>query len=383
MDDKEWETAFQVLQHMENAGHRSYIVGGAARNYLLGVPVHDFDIVTDASSVDISSLFPGAVLPSQAFSTFIVPWKGAVFEISPYRSSGQTLKADLQLRDFTMNAIAVDQAGKMLDPWGGRKDVEKGLIRSIFPDERMKEDPLRTLRALRFVSQLGFSIEDQTWNGLLTHNRGLADIAVERIQRELEKLLEGTYHAKALDLLFRYSIPQNFPDRLRSNPQHVSVNHYELNSLHSIAERWAAFFLLLYERKAEAYVNAWPLSKKTRKKLYYILNTCFTYSEGIPWDIDMIYQTGETLALETERVYQWLSQQSSAETLQTITQIYQSLALTSLRDLEINGADIIHLFPDISKDRIGWLLHLLEEAVLHHRVSNSKKELLSFLKEKH
>lgn len=204
------ETALRALDVLERAGFEGWLVGGFVRDALLGRPVNDVDIATDARWQQVQEAFE-----SQGCRTFetgvqhgtlTVQVGDDVFEVTTYRSDGSysdarhpdsvtfvgSIEEDLARRDFTMNAIAYHPQRGLLDPFGGIGDLKARTIRAVGdPAARFGEDALRILRAVRFSSQLGFSIEAETARGMRAARQGLDRIAIERVRHELEAMLLG------------------------------------------------------------------------------------------------------------------------------------------------------------------------------------------------
>src|SRR5699024_7486984 len=124
----------------------------------------------------------------------------------------KTIDEDLKRRDFTMNALAMDQNGNILDPFGGKQDLKKKHIATVGnASERFTEDPLRMIRALRFSSQLGFIIESVTLQSMIQEQSRISHLAVERITAELTKLFAGAYVCEAIGYLRMTAIDRYLP----------------------------------------------------------------------------------------------------------------------------------------------------------------------------
>lgn len=202
------ENCRHILLTLENAGFSAYIVGGCVRDTLMGMPIHDYDITTNALPQEITEVFADyRVIPTGIkHGTVTVLHNGEPFEITTFRIDGEytdsrrpdsviftaDLREDLARRDFTVNSIAMDLNGNIFDPFGGEDDIRKGIIRCVGnPTERFNEDALRILRAVRFSSVLGFEIEKNTAKAIHTLKNRLDNISAERISVELMKLLDG------------------------------------------------------------------------------------------------------------------------------------------------------------------------------------------------
>lgn len=203
-----------MLQTLEKAGYEGYLVGGCVRDLLLGHTPSDWDMTTNARPEEVLALFDGYALPTGLqHGTVTVRMDGIPFEVTTYRVDGVyddhrhpqnvsftgNLAQDLQRRDFTVNAIAMDCRGKVVDPLGRRQDLAAGIIRAVGePQRRFSEDALRILRAVRFSSVLGFPIEEETARAVHQRAGDLANVAAERIRTELLKLLCGRDAARVL-----------------------------------------------------------------------------------------------------------------------------------------------------------------------------------------
>ena len=191
------------VQNLNKAGFNAYIAGGAIRDMLLKRRVTDFDISTDALPHEIMGVFRDA-LEYGDFGTVMVFGDGYKIDITPFRDDapgrkpvykfGGSIYTDLARRDFTFNSMAYDPiCREFIDPIGGRKDLDAGIIRCTGSTKRIWEDPLRALRAARFRSQLGFMIEPSTLYAMCSQRSKLKNISKERIRDEFTILVTGRY----------------------------------------------------------------------------------------------------------------------------------------------------------------------------------------------
>ena len=194
--------------HFEAAGFKAYLVGGAVRDIFLHKKPHDFDVATNATPQDVMKLFRTVIPTGFEHGTVTVHFEGLEIEVTTFRtesgySDGRhpdkvnyaaTIQEDLSRRDFTINAIAANlKDGKVVDPFGGRKDIRKKIIRTVGKaHERFMEDGLRPVRCVRFACKLGFSIEKYTFLELSEKDvqKKIASISIERFRDEFEKILE-------------------------------------------------------------------------------------------------------------------------------------------------------------------------------------------------
>jgi len=212
----------RVLRELGTAGRRSWVVGGAVRDLLLGRERHDpneFDVATPATPEEVTRLFRRVLPTGIEHGTVTVLEGGARVEVTTFRGEGAyvdgrrpssvtfhtDLEADLARRDFTVNAIAWDPlAAELRDPCGGLADLRRRVIRAVGDArERFAEDGLRPLRALRFASELGFHLEPRTRGAIRPALAVVRQVSKERVAEELSRLLTGAHAASALPLLER------------------------------------------------------------------------------------------------------------------------------------------------------------------------------------
>ena len=202
------ENAKWIIARLQQNGYPCYAVGGCVRDSLMGREPHDWDFTTPALPDEIERLFSDCrtVNFGKEFGTIAVVLDGTPYEITTYRIDGEysdgrhpdavsfssSLTDDLARRDFTINAMAYNDDEGLIDPFDGQRDLGFGVIRCVgTATRRFAEDALRILRALRFASTLGFSIEPTTSDAILSGRRMLTEISPERIRDELLKLLCG------------------------------------------------------------------------------------------------------------------------------------------------------------------------------------------------
>jgi poly(A) polymerase/tRNA nucleotidyltransferase (CCA-adding enzyme) len=209
-----------VTDRLRNGGFEAYLVGGCVRDILIGRKPKDWDVTTNAKPEEIQQLFPDSFYTND-FGTVGVLHETEddtlkVIEVTPYRtesgytdkrrpdsvSFGDSLEEDLARRDFTINAIAYDDAkGHLVDPYKGQKDIELKVLRTVgVPSERFEEDALRLMRAVRLVAELGFALDADTAAAIKEKAPNLGHISKERIRDEFIRILNSTQPMMALVL---------------------------------------------------------------------------------------------------------------------------------------------------------------------------------------
>jgi len=268
----------QILNKFLNAGHEIYIVGGAVRDILTKKEVHDWDFTTNATPEIILGLFPDGFYDN-LFGTVGVLNQSSLYEITTFRkemgysdarhpdkvSWGKTLQEDLIRRDFTIDAMALRPTKRgsglqpeasaerqalftLIDPHNGQDDIKKKIIRAVGnPAERFQEDALRMMRAIRIATQLGFSIEEKTFQAIKNNINLLDKISAERTRDELLKLLSYPFAADGY-LLLRNSglaekilseVEAGFGVQQKSPGRHhlLDVGNHSLESLRNSKSR--------------------------------------------------------------------------------------------------------------------------------------------------
>lgn len=198
-----------ILKKLNNAGFEAYIVGGCVRDKLLGQKPNDYDITTSATPQQIKDVFYdyATIAIGEKFGTIGVVLNEVLYEITTFRIDGKylnnrkpesvtfshNLEDDLARRDFTINAMAMDIDGNIFDPFCGKLDLENKIIRSVGnPSDRILEDGLRIMRAIRFAGRLNFYIDEDLFEAISLHRDILRNISVERIFDEFLKMLTST-----------------------------------------------------------------------------------------------------------------------------------------------------------------------------------------------
>lgn len=223
--------AAEIVRVLRDAGHVAYFAGGCVRDELLGLPATDYDVATDATPASIRAIFPRTAEVGAAFGVVIVKDRAVAVEVATFRSDGpysdrrrpdrvsfSDPESDARRRDFTINAVFLDPLGepdaaqaaglparprgRVIDYVGGLDDLRARLLRAVGdPDERLAEDHLRALRAVRFAARYGLAIDPGTSEAIRRHAVELAGVSRERIGEEVRRMLADPSRAQALALL--------------------------------------------------------------------------------------------------------------------------------------------------------------------------------------
>src|SRR5690554_6054901 len=196
----------KIIDRLEGAGFTAYLVGGCVRDFILGKPPVDYDLATSATPIQILTLFKDkkTVDIGSEYGTVVIVEREGNVEITTYRTEGiykdgrrpenvsftEDILEDLKRRDFTINAMAYHPGRGLLDPFNGVEDIRDNLVRCVGnPRERLSEDHLRILRAVRFATQLDFLIDIKTAEACMDLAPKLEKVSIDRIREEFFKIL--------------------------------------------------------------------------------------------------------------------------------------------------------------------------------------------------
>ena len=248
--------AREILRTLGAAGYEAYIVGGCVRDSLMGREPADWDITTSAGPYEVKALFSRTIDTGLQHGTVTVRMHGESYEVTTYRIDGayedhrhpaevtytKSLSEDLARRDFTINAMACDAQGGLVDLFGGREDLAAGVIRAVGDArKRFDEDALRMMRAVRFAAQFGFALEEETREAIRELAPTLAAVSAERIRDELEKLLVSP-HPDRIRTMWELGLTEVFlPEftAMMETPQNNPHHCYSVGE-HTIAALTAA-----------------------------------------------------------------------------------------------------------------------------------------------
>lgn len=210
------DKALEVLKKIEQAGFEAYIVGGFVRDYYLGNLSDDIDITTNAKPRDIKNIFEDAEISPFNYGAVELIYKKQVFEITTYRSENNyianrkpenveyidSLMDDLMRRDFTINTLCMDRDGVIIDLFKGIKDIDDKIIRVVGdPKQKLEEDVLRMLRAIRFATTLNFELDNSIVDVILKNGYLLKKLSYTRKKEELHRIFKSSNVGRGIELL--------------------------------------------------------------------------------------------------------------------------------------------------------------------------------------
>lgn len=375
----EWQAARQVIETIEQAGFEAVIVGGAVRDYYLGKPGNDVDVATSALPQEVKALFEQTIDVGIEHGTVLVLDTGEPVEVTTYRTEStysdhrrpdevkfvRTLVDDLLRRDFTMNAMAINNDDEIIDYYEGRKDIDAKIIRAVGePLARFQEDALRMLRAVRFSAQLGFSIEPHTLQAIHKHAASIQYVAVERMQVEISKVWTGQYVAQGIETLQQSGLANFLQGEF--NPQ-----QWQAFQTDNRLVGWA-YFCLVNEDFDATLLSAYRCSNKDKVFVKQVLQAYRALLNS--WQ-PMHYLLYELQVLHI--AYQFASWQNKHVTISVddIALNKQALPLQHSSELAVSGYDLMQW---TTKKRGPWVKAALQaavQAVLEGRIENKPEQI--------
>lgn len=382
-----------IIENIERHGHQAFYVGGCVRDLLLNRPVGDIDIATSASPEFIRQIFKKVIPVGIEHGTVIVRHNHESYEVTTFRMDGaytdkrhpdtvefiDKIDKDLERRDFTINALAMDKNGIITDLFDGKKDIKAKVIRTVGNGyERFTEDPLRIIRALRFTSQLGFTIHEETLTEMKTVKQAIESLAIERITKEFTKLFAGEHlnngiaYLKNTEIYKHLPIFKDFPNIIYSFPE-------KLNPLASFGEVIALLHIIEPQVSVTRWVKRWKCSNQIKQEAIQLIEA-FNHYKMNGLDRWTVYQLSNAYYSGLRRLITMIYPSESSID-DRIKQISIRLPIQSKKDLAINGNDLIALFPNKIKGRwLQTLLYTIEKEVVLGKLKNTKNDIKEWIK---
>lgn len=370
-----------IISQLNKNGFEGYIVGGCVRDYIMGIPPHDYDITTSALPEDVKKIFNHTVDTGIEHGTVTVVLKGENYELTTYRIDGEyednrhpkeviftsKLEGDLSRRDFTVNAIAYNDNDGFVDMFNGMEDIKNKVIRGVGdPDKRFKEDALRMMRALRFSAQLDFVIEPNTFKAVKENADLIKNISIERIREELFKLILSQNNER-LSLLLESKMAEHFCPELNEILENADDSFYKyINSCEKDISSRLAYIFKGYDIKK--ILKNLKSDNRTINKTY-ILEKYFDY------EITDEYSMRKLISLAGEYTPDLLKLKKCDTAMYHMTM--EKGYCCNIKNLAIKGEDIIAL--GYKGKAIGSKLNYALEFVLKNPEKNRKEDILKIL----
>ncbi|MGI2327046.1 CCA tRNA nucleotidyltransferase [Planococcus sp. YIM B11945] len=364
------KTAVEVIRALENAGFEAYMVGGAVRDLLLGKAPDDFDVATNASPVEVKQVFSKTIDTGIAHGTVLVRLNGEGIEVTTFRTDGtytdnrrpdsvefvHSLEEDLKRRDFTINAMAMAEDFRIIDPFGGKEDLESRVIRAVGnPDQRFQEDALRMLRAVRFSSQLDFSIEAGTLASIKRQAKLIRTIAVERIKNEIDKIFLTAHAKRSMDYLASSLLTEHLPAG-----NLFKIDWTEFSPQADALYGWA--YLLYWQEKTAAEVSLYKFSNEEKR----ILKNTLAAARREQWDEWTIYSYSEkelTMAAALLKKEMAIAEQK------------RRLPIRSKTDMAASGNDLMQWSGTKQGPWLKEWIEKMERQIVYGLLQNDKEKI--------
>lgn len=382
--------AMPVLQTLENAGFEAYFVGGSVRDVLLHRHVHDVDITTSAYPEEVKQLFDKSIDTGIKHGTVTVLYNNESYEITTFRTESgyqdfrrpdhvtfvQNLDEDLKRRDFTINALAMNTKGEIVDLFNGLDDLEHHIIRAVGnPETRFHEDALRMMRAVRFMSQLEFKLEEKTRQAIKDNHQLLKKISVERIREEFVKMGLGTNSRQAFQVFLDTQLSEDVPD-FAGKKELLSIYPKLQFSPTMETNLWALIILLLKmpNERIHGFMRDWKNSNATTEKVERIINLFDLISDHAPSDYEL-FQAGEETLVNTIDAAHILGQPIASEAL---IDRYMALPIKQPGELAIDGRFLIQrgMRPGA---QLGKTLNWIRAMVVAGELENNQEAIEDYL----
>lgn len=384
-----------ILQQIQDSGYEAYYVGGSVRDFLMGRPIHDIDITTSAAPEEIEPIFEHTIPIGKEHGTINVVYNHENYEVTTFRAEGEykdhrrpsevrfvrDLYQDVERRDFTINAIAMDEHFEIKDFFNGYNDIKNKVIKTVGnAEERFDEDALRILRGLRFKSQLQFQIDPATYQAMADKIADTAFLSIERIIVELRKLLEGIDAPLVYPLLNQLDFFKFVPFFKAFNTTEIKVKDpikFEL-----------LIALLLFKEPINVSLSQLKISNDSKKAIHQFINIfkelphiktkkelrVFVYDYGISI-LSYILDMSNTLSANEVNLSHPLIFNH-----ETLKEINQNLIIHHRSDMMVNGKDILDALDLKGGPWLKEVLRKIECAIINQEVPNKKSEIVNWVK---
>ncbi len=387
----EFQGAMPVLRDLQAAGYEAYYVGGSVRDILLNKPIHDVDIATSAFPAEIKQLFRRTIDIGIDHGTVMVITDDATYEVTTFRTEStyqdyrrpdhvefvRSLKEDLKRRDFTINALAVGIDGEVIDLFDGLSDLRARKLRAVGnPYERFHEDALRMMRGLRFISQLGFTLDPETFEAIREYHSLLAKISVERINVEFVKLLMGSSRQAGIKTFVESECYIYCPGLSEHGEALLCFADLIGPAIPTECQAWTLLVAMLglEPEQIRPFMKEWKCSNQLIKEVSQMV-PALALRRTQDWDNWQLYQLGRELAVSVEYLMIYFGEKPNQAKIRLM---YQNLPIHNLQELALKGNDLIQQFDYPKGPWINAVLRAMEKAVVEKELANDQESLLAF-----
>lgn len=399
-----------IIDRIYEYGYEAFIVGGCIRDYISGITPNDYDITTNATPNKIMDIFKEFKLIKNGIKhgTVGILIDGDIYEITTYRIESEyedsrrpknieftaNIVDDLKRRDFTINAMAYNDKKGLIDEFGGIVDLKNKVIKTVGnPDKRFNEDGLRIIRAIRFLSKLGFNIEDKTLNSIYKNYHIVKNISIERITDEINKIITSK-NPQNIILLYKTKIFEILGIYYNFNNDNYLRLEKQLKIISLIDEIEYKLLLLQYiiNNEAKDYnnrnyiVNILRYPNKVKDDINNLIEYMYIDESNlskidIKYILNKIGYSRFEKILNLKNIYYSTSYNKKSKYIKQCINILKDIINNkecyTIKDLKLNGNDLKEL--GYKGNEIGTNLNYLLEEVIKNPNLNSKKLLIKKL----
>ncbi|MFE8773361.1 CCA tRNA nucleotidyltransferase [Streptococcus pyogenes] len=390
----EFQKALPILTKIKEAGYEAYFVGGSVRDVLLERPIHDVDIATSSYPEETKAIFNRTVDVGIEHGTVLVLENGGEYEITTFRTEDvyvdyrrpsqvsfvRSLEEDLKRRDFTVNALALDENGQVIYKFRGLIDLEQKRLRAVGKaEERFEEDALRIMRGFRFAASLDFDIEAATFEAMRSHSPLLEKISVERSFTEFDKLLMAPHWRKGISAMIACQAYDYLPGlkQQEAGLNHLIVSLKDNFTFSDHHQAWAYVMISLAIEDPKSFLKAWKTSNDFQRYVTKLIALYRIRQERSFEKLD-IYQYGKEMASLVEGLRK---AQSLSVDMDHIEALDQALAIHNKYDIVLNGSHLIKDFGMKPGPQLGLMLEKVELAIVEGRLDNDFTTIEAFVRE--
>ena len=356
------EKACELLQMFYSSGYEAYVVGGFVRDIILGRNSFDVDIATNATPKEVQMIFKDVKLPFEGYGSVHLVYKKVNFEITTYRMDLEyqdkrkpskivytdKLIIDLRRRDFTMNTLCMDKNKNIIDLLNARCDIENKVIKTVGnANRRLKEDSLRILRAIRFATELDFSIDEELKDAIINNRELVKDLSFYRKKQELNRIFSSPNVLKGISLLKYFSLD----DYLDINLKHEIIKTSDPIGIWAQVSPSSSYPFTSNEKDYLKAINDVLTDD--------VINDMELYKKGNY----VCFIAAQILNMDTKDIYDRCD----------------NLPIKKTSDIKLTGKDIIDLINPKDKSIIKNIIKDIEEKIIYKELNNNYEELKRYV----
>lgn len=374
--NSKFSSAKHILEKLCENGYEAYFVGGCVRDYILNKEFSDIDITTNALPTEVKKIFSKVIDTGIQHGTVTVLHNGNSYEITTFRMESDyynhrtprsvefvsNLEEDLKRRDFTINSMAFDKDGNLIDINDGLLDIKNKLVRTVNePNERFEEDALRMLRAFRFSSKLSFDIDERTYFAICKNANLIKFISIERIVSEFRKLLAGKGNVNSMNLFIKSGLANHIPV-IKDITIYKDCSNYTFTQ--------SLYYLSYLNNISIENIKSFKLSNNEIKKIKTYGKIYNEFINNTPIEL-ILYNYKKEDAIFIVNIFNFMSTEN-------IENIF--LTINSFSDVDITIPELIKIIEKPAGSWVKDIVKTLEKNILLKKINNNYTEIVDFLK---